>query len=139
MPTFPERLTAFYEAMNDGTSVLEHVDSIYAPSVKYVDPIQSLGDRAQVRRSFERMFARYRVHVSDITMIGDERRIMGTWIMALEPKLGPTMRIHGAAAFVVEDGLVVRQDDYWDLLGTAMATIPRLEPVYMWIVGKLFI
>ncbi|MFS8065991.1 MAG: nuclear transport factor 2 family protein [Byssovorax sp.] len=139
MTTAPERLIAFYEAMNEGLSVTGRIDSIYAPGVRYTDPIQAHHGSAAIRGSFERMFARYRVHVSDITMLGDERRVLGTWVMTLQPRIGPTLRINGAAAFVLEDGLVVRHDDYWDLLGTGLAALPALEPIYRWAVGKLFL
>lgn len=139
MSTAPERLIAFYEAMNEGLSVMGRIDSIYAPGIHYTDPIQTRHGRAGIRSSFERMFTRYRVHISDITMLGDERRVLGTWVMTLQPKIGPTLRINGAAAFVLEDGLVVRQEDYWDLLGAGMASLPVLEPIYRWVVGKLFI
>ena len=139
MSTAPERLIAFYEAMNDGLSVMGRIDSIYALGIHYIDPIQTLHGRAAIRGSFERMFSRYRVRISDITMLGDERRVLGTWVMTLQPKIGPTLRINGAAAFVLEDGLVVRQDDYWDLLGAGMASLPALEPIYRWVVGKLFL
>lgn len=139
MSTAPERLTAFYEAMNEGLSVMSRIDSIYAPGICYVDPIQTRHGRAGIRSSFERMFTRYRVRLSDITMLGDERRVLGTWVMTLQPKIGPTLPINGAAAFVLEDGLVVRQDDYWDLLGAGVASSPSLQPIYRWVVGKLFL
>jgi hypothetical protein len=139
MSTAPERLIAFYEAMNDGLSVMDRIDSIYAPGIRYVDPIQMRQGRAGIRSSFESMFSRYRVHISDITMLGDERRVLGTWVMTLQPKVGPALRIDGAAAFVLEDGLVVRQDDYWDLIGAGMASLPALVPIYRWVVGKLFL
>jgi hypothetical protein len=115
------------------------IDSIYAPGVHYVDPIQAHHDSAGVRSAFERMFARYRVHLSDITMLGDERRVLGTWVMTLQPKLGPTLLVDGAAAFYLEGGLVVRQVDYWDLLGTGVASFPSIAPIYKWVVGKLFL
>lgn len=125
--------------MNDGLSVMDQIDRIYAPGIRYVDPIQTRNGRAGIRSSFERMFSRYRVRLSDITMLGDERRVLGTWVMTLEPKFGPTLRINGAAAFDLEDGLVVRQDDYWDLLGAGMASLPGLAPIYRWAAGKLFL
>ena len=125
--------------MNEGLTVLGRIDSIYAPGIRYVDPIQTRNGRAGIRSSFERMFTRYRVHLSDITMLGDERRVLGTWVMTLQPRIGPTLRIEGAASFFLEDGLVVRQDDYWDLLGAGMATLPSLAPIYRWAVGKLFL
>lgn len=125
--------------MNDGLRVMGLIDSIYAPEVHYVDPIQLQHSRAGIRSSFERMFSRYRVRLSDIEMLGDERHVLGTWVMTLQPKIGPTLRVDGAAAFFLEDGLVVRQVDYWDLLGTGMGSLPKLAPVYRWVVGKLFL
>lgn len=139
MATLPERITAFYEAINDGPSVLSRVDEIYAPRVHYQDPIQDVHGRDGVRQSFERMFAKYEVQMADVKAIGDDRLAMATWIMILKPKLGPTFRIHGACDFLAEDGLVVRQRDYWDLLGTAMATLPWVDPIYKRIVNALFI
>src|SRR5512132_3474834 len=98
MSTAPERLTSFYEAMNDGLSVMGRIDSIYAPGIHYVDPMQTRHARAGLRSSFERMFSRYRVTLSDIKMLGDERHVLGTWVMTLQPKIGPTLRVEGAAA-----------------------------------------
>lgn len=139
MSTAPERLIAFYESMNDDLAVMSHIDSIYAVGVHYIDPIQVQHGRAGIRSAFERMFSRYRVQLSDITMLGDERYVLGTWVMTLQPKIGPRLRIDGAAAFFLEDGLVVRQVDYWDLLGTGVGTLPSIAPIYRWLVGKLFL
>jgi hypothetical protein len=139
MSTAPERLIAFYESMNDDLAVMERIDSIYAPGVHYVDPIQVQRGRAGIRSAFERMFARYKVQLSDITMLGDERYVLGTWVMTLQPKIGPRLRIDRAAAFFLEDGLVVRQIDYWDLLGAGVGTLPSIAPIYRWLVGKLFL
>ena len=125
--------------MNDGLAVMDHIDSIYAPGIHYVDPIQTRHGRAGMRSSFERMFTRYSVHLSDITMLGDERYVLGTWVMTLQPKIGPKLRIDGAAAFYLEDGLVVRQVDYWDLISTGLGSLPSLAPIYRWVVGKLFL
>ena len=139
MSTAPERLIAFYESMNDGLDALGRIDSIYAPRVHYIDPIQVHHGRAGIRSAFERMFGRYKVQLSDITMLGDERYVLGTWVMTLQPKIGPRLRIEGAAAFFLEDGLVVRQVDYWDLLGAGLGTLPSIAPIYRWLVGKLFL
>lgn len=138
MLTLPERIAAFYDAINDGPIVLGQIDGLYAERVHYVDPLQDVHGRAGIRRSFERLFAKYTVIISDVEAIGDERLVMATWVMVLKPKLGPTFRVRGACDFLAENGLIVRQRDYWDLLGTAMASLPWLNPIYKRIVGFLF-
>jgi ketosteroid isomerase-like protein len=139
MLTLPERIAEFYNAINDGPSVLARIDGLYAERIRYVDPIQEEHGRAGIRRSFERLFAKYTVIISDVEVIGDERLAMATWTMVLKPKLGPAFRVRGACSLLAENGLVVRQRDYWDLLGTAMASLPWLNPIYKRIVHFLFI
>ncbi len=137
MSPLPDRITAFYRTLNVGRTVFEHIDDLYAERVHYSDPLQDVHDRAGIRASFEKMFARYEVSMSDVVTIGDERRAVSTWIMVLRPSIGPTFRVHGAADFIAEDGKVVLQTDYWDLLGTAMACLPWVQPIYKRVVGAL--
>jgi ketosteroid isomerase-like protein len=139
MLTLPERIIEFYNAINDGPSMLSRIDGLYADRVHYVDPIQEARGRAGVRRSFERLFAKYTVIIADVEAVGDERLVMATWTMVLKPKLGPTFRVRGACDLLAENGLIVRQRDYWDLLGTAMASLPWINPIYKRIVNLLFI
>lgn len=139
MPTLPERIAAFYEAINQGPSVMSLVDGLYAENTRYTDPLQDVSGRDGVKGSFEKMFKKYKVKISDVRAVGGEDLAMATWEMDLTPRIGPTFKIHGASDFAAEGGLVVLQRDYWDLLGTAMATLPWVDDVYKRIVNELFL
>lgn len=140
MPNLPQRMADFYRALDkEGAKALDQLDELYAPSVRFVDPMHDTTGRAELRLDFERMFEQFEsVHFSEVTMIGDDHHFMGTWTMILRPKLGPTLTVHGASNFKVEGDRVVFQHDYWDLLGSAMNAIPVVGPMYDWIVRRLF-
>jgi hypothetical protein len=146
MQTLPEKMSAFYQALDrEGPPALSRMPEVYAEELCFTDPIQRHEGRPSVRAVFERLFDKYReVRFPEITIVGHERHFMGTWTMALTLKLGPTVTVRGASDFHARDGLVYRQDDYYDVLGAALGGVPvvgpgHLTPLYRWGVRQIFL
>jgi len=140
MPNLPERMADFYRALDkEGTKALDQLDELYAPNVRFVDPMHDTTGRAELHLAFERMFEQYEsVRFPEVTMVGDDLHFMGTWTMILRPRMGPTLTVYGSSDFQVEEDRVRFHRDYWDLLGSAMNAIPVLGPMYGRIVRRLF-
>lgn len=140
MPDLPQRMAAFYRALDvEGRVALDQLDSLYAANVRFVDPMQETNGREELRHAFDHMFDKYdHVYFPAVNIIGGDDQLMGTWTMVLRQRLGPEFTVRGASSFVVEGGLVVFQQDYWDLLGSAMNSLPALQPIYKRVVKVLF-
>jgi len=140
MPDLPQRIAAFYRALDiEGRIALEELDSLYAVNVRFIDPMQETHGRAELRHAFDRMFDKYdHVYFPTVNIVGGNDQFMGTWTMVLRQSFGPEFTVRGASSFVAEDGLVVFQQDFWDLLGSAMNSLPALQPIYKRVVKVLF-
>jgi hypothetical protein len=139
MPSLQERLTAAFSSFStDNPRILDEIDALYAPHMRFVDPLQEVEGRANFRLVNERLLSRSAsLRVEGFSLVGAEPFLMGTWTMIARPKIGPQLTIAGASEFRTEGGLVVYQRDYWDILGTVMSGFPMIEPIYKKVIALL--
>lgn len=132
MPTLVERLRDVLTAFGtDNPRSLDDLDALYAPDVRFQDPLQQIEGRDKFRRMNERILARCAyVRFEDVVLVGDDAHVMATWTMIFRPKLGPEMRVAGASDIRAEGGHIVYHRDYWDLLGMVMSGFPLVELLY---------
>jgi steroid Delta-isomerase len=132
MPTLTDRLTSILAAFGtDNARALDEMDALYAPDVRFEDPLQRVDGASAFRSMNERLIARAAyARFDDVEIVGDERRVMATWVMIYKPKLGPEIRVPGASDIRAEGGRVVYHRDYWDILGAVMSGFPLIEPLY---------
>jgi hypothetical protein len=57
--------------------------------------------------------------------------------MSYALRFGPEVRIAGTTHIVLERGLVVRQRDFWDPLGSLIGSIPVLGRAYRFVLERL--
>jgi limonene-1,2-epoxide hydrolase len=139
MATLVERLRDVLAAFRaDNPRCLDDLDALYAPDVRFEDPIQRVDGRAAFRRMNERLLARCAyVRFEDVALVGDDARVMATWTMIYKPKVGPEIRVAGSSDFRAEGGCIVYHRDYWDILGAVMSGFPLVEPLYKRVIALL--
>jgi limonene-1,2-epoxide hydrolase len=131
MSTLTERLQSALAAFGtDNARALDEMDALYAPGVRFEDPIQRVEGAAAFRAMNERLVARAYARFERVEILGDEERVMATWVLIYKPKLGPEIRVPGASDIRAEGGRVVYHRDYWDILGAVMTGFPLVEPLY---------
>ncbi|HEY3446957.1 MAG TPA: nuclear transport factor 2 family protein [Myxococcales bacterium] len=106
---------------------LEALGSMYAETATFQDPLQKLVGRSALLAMNRRLAQRYktmRFEVSRAAQAGDE--IFLTWTM----ELCSSVRFEGATHLELQDGLIVRHRDYWDVLGGFVDSIPVARVLY---------
>lgn len=109
-----------------------HLFPYYHDDIVFQDVIQ----RVEGRRDFEavcnRLAARcreLRMHIVDVSQTGN--LIFLEWEMTLMFRRYPSSTLHGCTKLTLdEDGLIVRQRDYYDLWGDIFDNIPGFGRLY---------
>jgi len=106
---------------------LEALEAMYAETVTFQDPLQRLAGKGEVMAMNRRLARRYRTRrfeVSRAAQAGDE--IFLTW----RTELCAPVQFEGSTHLELQDGLIVRHRDYWDLLGGFVDSIPVARVLY---------
>ncbi|MGC4115446.1 MAG: nuclear transport factor 2 family protein [Myxococcales bacterium] len=106
---------------------LTALEAMYAESVVFQDPLQRVVGKGEVLAMNRRLAQRYktlRFDVSRAVQAGDE--IFLTWTM----ELCAPVKYEGTTHLELQDGLIVRHRDYWDLLGSFVDSIPVARVLY---------
>ena len=133
MSGLPERVAALFSA--SGTpqqeSHFEERESLYAPDMRFADPIQELTSRDEFLEMMRRLYTRATsVRFEDVSVVGDDAHFFMSWRMRLRMKVGPEFSAHGMSEFHARDGRIVSQRDCRDLLGTFMGSLPLAGQVW---------
>jgi len=123
---------------HEGAAAVERIPALYADDIVFHDPIQSVTGLDAFMETNRRMMARAKaleVEVGDVVENGDQ--IFMSWKMRYVPKMGPPIAIDGATHCRVRNGKIVYHRDYWDLLGSVLAGVPVVAPIYKMLVKKL--
>jgi hypothetical protein len=130
MTTLPERLAVIFRTCHElGLRAIAEMEPLYAPDMRFVDPIQDIRGRAGFLRMTERLIKLPReIRFEGVSAVGDESHFVVIWTMLLRVKLGLVVSITGVSECRAENGRIVFQRDYWDLLGSVLESM--LGPVY---------
>lgn len=125
-----ERLRELFERFGrdraDDEAMLRDGTLLYAPNMRFQDPIQTVDGRddylAMCRRLLERPRA-IRFYVD--AMVESPTDVFMTWRMDMTPRLGPRVLASAATHCRLDvDGLVAWHRDYWDLVGDVVGQVP---------------
>jgi ketosteroid isomerase-like protein len=104
-----------------------HIFPYYRDDVVFQDAIQRVEGRADFEALCNRLAKRcreLRMHIVDVSQTGDV--IFLEWEMTLMFERYPSSTLYGCTKLTLDDdGLIVRQRDYYDLWGDIFDNIPR--------------
>lgn len=131
-PMISTRLaTAMEQLEQDPAAALEKLDALYAETMTFTDPLQTISGRTAFIAMNRRLINRFRkLRIQVLDTAESERGIFLLWRMEAATRFGANLTIEGITHCRVENGLIVDQRDYWDLLGSALASIPVAGSVY---------
>jgi hypothetical protein len=116
---------AFEDMHHDPEKALSELRPLYHDDVAFTDPLQALAGWDAFADMSRRLCARARkVRFHVLQMAGDGDEGFMTWTLAIEMPRRPAVKIEGTTHVTLRDGRVARQRDYWDLLGSLMASLP---------------
>lgn len=139
MQNLPQRVAELLSAFHTfGPKDLDTIDALYAPHLRFVDPIQEIRGLEEFHRMNERLLQRSSyVRFDNLEVVGDEPYFMISWHMEMRLNIGLKITMDGVSAFRTEGGLIVDQRDYWDLLSSFAGALPGVGPVYRRLVALL--
>jgi hypothetical protein len=129
---------AIKELNRIGVDALPLLPEIYAPDMRFIDPIQEVSNLNGFLELNRSMFRKTSfVRFNDVEVVEGPQRLVASWVMEIKPKLGPRMVIPGVSDMRLKDDLIVLHRDYWDLLGSTMDAFPGIRYLYRNMVKKL--
>ncbi len=119
--------------------MLDDIDALYAPEMRFVDPLNDVQGRDRFKRITKNLNARLReMRFDDLELVGDQPHFMLSWNCTMTSRLGLTIRTRGVTEFRSDEGLVTFHQDHWDMLGAAAGSIPGVGMIYGRITSRLF-
>jgi steroid delta-isomerase len=132
------RLVHFYESLSPET--LDNLHNVYADSVQFKDPFNSVQGLMPLRRIFQDMFVHVQepqFKVLDAVCDGDQAFLIWDFTFVKKGLPGP-MRIHGSTHVRFHcDGRVVWHRDYWDAAEELYSKLPVVGGVFRWLQRKM--
>jgi len=127
--TLRDRVRALFEAFRPGAlDVIEECREVYAPDVRFQDPMQITTDREALLRSLRHLVERPReISFSIHEVSGNDEEFFLTWTMVFAPKLGPRTEVDGVSHLRSRGGLITYHRDYWDLANLFASAVPGGE------------
>lgn len=137
--TLAERMQAFYERLNtEKEAALVELPNLYAEDLQFVSPIEERDGIGALRKAWEQAFKTYKSFTfTNFKVIGDERAFALFYTMTIELGVGNPMPTSTAALFLVRDGKVYYQCDYWDTASGLASIYPPLRTAYEWAAALL--
>lgn len=117
-----------------------HIFPYYHDDIVFQDAIQ----RVEGREAFEALCNRLagrcrelRMEILDVSQTGDV--LFLEWEMTLMFQRWPSSTLHGCTKLTLDDdGLIVRQRDYYDLWGDIFDNVPRFVRLYRAFMRRTF-
>ncbi|MBK9265522.1 MAG: nuclear transport factor 2 family protein [Polyangiaceae bacterium] len=132
MPTLPERimtLFATYHIRRD--KVLDDIDALYAPDVRFIDPFNDVVGKDHFMRITRNLNARVEeMRFDDLELVGDDPHFVITWTCKIKTRVGLTLTAPGVSELRSQGGLVTLHRDHWDALGAMAGSIPFVRSIY---------
>jgi ketosteroid isomerase-like protein len=139
MASLPARMQAFYQRLSrEGASALDELFDLYTDDVEFVSPIEKRIGIHAFRASWAQAFETYEAFTfTDFKCVGDDRSFALFYTMTIDIGVGNPMPTPTATLFVVREGKVYYQFDYWDTVGGLAQIYPPLKAAYDWAVALL--
>lgn len=137
-PALLDRLCALFHELPRNAAALDQLLALYDEDVIFQDPIQTVRGKPEFRDMNLRLLRRARaIHfeVTDRAQRGDSLFLV--WTMTLVPRIGPPLQFEGSSHLRTRAGLIYYHRDFWDLLGSFMASVPVAGNVYRSLVRRL--
>jgi hypothetical protein len=132
---------AIADLSGDPERALERMKPLYASDVKFQDPLQTLVGWDAFAAMNRRLLARSRNGRLRFELrdgIAFEDQLLLTWSMPVDFKRVPTVfTIEGASHIKLRDGKIAYHRDYWDLLGSVVASVPIVAGVYRRLLARI--
>lgn len=134
-----ERLIEVFTSLDaQDRDCVEQLRPLYAPTVRFQDPLQTLLGVEEFLAMNRRLLSRSR----ELRFVLEARAFEGsrgflTWKMILVPKLGPRVVVAGVTHVLLRDGLVLEHRDYWDLAELFASAIPGGRTALRWALKPL--
>ena len=121
-----ERVAELFRALRPGAvTVVATCRQLYAPELRFEDPMQVTTDLDAFIATTERLVQRAReLSFTVASIVGTDEEFCLTWTMTFAPKIGPTIEVDGVSHFRARQGRVVEQRDFWDLATLFASAIP---------------
>lgn len=135
-----EKFTAFYTDLE--SMKVEELSSIYSSDVVFIDPIEEHHGIAAVEEYFARLlknakFCKFTIHSAEGTTKG---RYVVEWTMSFTSariNKGEPVHVNGLTLLNVEDNMIVRHRDYYDLGEMIYEHVPLLGGIIKRIKRKI--
>jgi hypothetical protein len=137
--TIGERIKNALERLGiEPDAALAELGQVYAPTVRFEDPFQKRRGREAFLAASRRMIDRSRkFEMRVVELVEDDNQIFLRWSLRYAVRFGPEVEIAGTTHIVLEQGLVTRQRDFWDPLGSLLRAIPVVGRVYRAVLERL--
>jgi len=77
------------------------------------------------------VFATVRFHVDRDSVTASGDRIFYAWTWTFAGRFGPRIRVEGISRLRLRDGVVADHRDYFDVLGSLLGALPRIQAAHM--------
>ncbi len=135
LPSLQSAVSLLTGAPEQGLAALKE---LYAEELRYENPIQRVQGRADFLKLMGHMATRwapFSMRIDDGVESSD--RIFGRFQLSFQPGfLGRVLEIEGLTRCVVEDGRIVEQHDYYDVVSSALDAVPLAGPVFRKIIAQ---
>jgi len=133
----PERFLAFYQALNESTEPLDHMDEMYTKDVLFISPIQVRLGIDVFKKAFRAAFEDYAMcKFSNFTVMGNDDAFALFYTMTIALDIGAPMPTPVSTLFFAKEGKVYKQVDYWDTVGGLAGINQDVKKIYFDVVAK---
>lgn len=141
MITKNEFLTQWSKTYNpNGKPDWSHIFPYYSEEIVFQDSIQKLEGKDKFLKMCNRLTKRCKsleMDISDVVIEGNV--LMMDWKMTMKFRFFPSSPIYGASKLTFNDeGLIIKQRDYYDLWGDIYDYVPIWRNIYRWFMRTFF-
>lgn len=124
----------------EGKPDWSHIFPYYAENIHFQDSIQSIHGIQEFTKMCDRLTKRCKQLNMDIYNISqNENIILFEWKMQMIFRRSPSTPIYGATCLTLnENGIIIKQRDYYDLWGDIFNGIPGFKKLYRIFMRKFF-
>ncbi len=124
----------------EGKPDWSHIFPYYAENIHFQDSIQSIHGIEEFTKMCDRLTKRCKQLNMDIYNISqNENIILFEWKMQMIFRRSPNTPIYGATCLTLnENGIIIKQRDYYDLWGDIFNGIPGFKKLYRIFMRKFF-
>jgi hypothetical protein len=133
-----DRIVAALEGVSDGPEGAERSAEIYTEDAVFRDPLHLCRGRAALRAMTRRYLERartFRFAIDRDSIVESGDRLYFTWKGTFAGRIGPEIRTAGASLLLLRGDRVASHEDYFDVLGAVLGSLPGIGALYRRLTG----